>query len=105
MAAPDHPSQRAPTGGALLRAARRAGSVTQASAERTPRGGQEAPGLEIAPFDSGPGSDPRGRAHGHYPDTPSVPHQAGAVEIQWVWGGNAHQDRSQEYAGAPGAIQ
>src|SRR2546422_11579567 len=35
------------------RATRRTGSLAQASAARTPRRGQEAPGLEIAPFDSG----------------------------------------------------
>src|SRR5438046_9488684 len=46
---------------------------------------QEAQGLEIAPFDSGPRSDPRGRADGHCPNTPSLPCQAAALEIQWVW--------------------
>src|SRR2546429_5991467 len=62
MAAQDHPSQRAPPSRALLRAARRAGCLAQASAARTPCREQEAQGLEIAPFDSGPRSDPRGRA-------------------------------------------
>src|SRR2546429_5517682 len=84
MAAQDHPSQRAPPSRALLRAARRAGCLAQASAARTPCREQEAQGLEIAPFDSGPRSDPRGRADGHCPNTPSLPCQAAALEIQWV---------------------
>src|SRR6184192_3115311 len=94
MAAQDHPSQRAPPSRALLRAARRAGCLAQASAARTPCREQEAQGLEIAPFDSGPRSDPRGRADGHCPNTPSLPCQAAALEIQWVWGGDTHECRS-----------
>src|SRR5437016_11116571 len=82
MAAQDHPSQRAPPSRALLRAARRAGCLAQASAARTPCREQEAQGLEIAPFDSGPRSDPRGRADGHCPNTPSLPCQAAALEIR-----------------------
>src|SRR5438552_14107192 len=93
MAAQDHPSQRAPPSRALLRAARRAGCLAQASAARTPCREQEAQGLEIAPFDSGPRSDPRGRADGHCPNTPSLPCQAAALEIQWVWGGDRKSTR------------
>src|SRR5216110_2141598 len=105
MAAQDHPSQRAPPSRALLRAARRAGCLAQASAARTPCREQEAQGLEIAPFDSGPRSDPRGRADGHCPNTPSLPCQAAALEIQWVWGGDTHECRSPVCQWATRAIE
>src|SRR5947199_16770 len=105
MAAQDHPSQRAPPSRALLRAARRAGCLAQASAARTPCREQEAQGLEIAPFDSGPRSDPRGRADGHCPNTPSLPCQAAALEIQWVWGGDTHECRSSVCQWATRAIE
>src|SRR5258707_4692064 len=37
----------------------------------------------MAPFDSVAGSDPRGRADGHCPDTAPLPQQAATLEIQW----------------------
>ncbi len=61
--------------------------------------------LEIAPFDSGPRSDPRGRADGHCPNTPSLPCQAAALEIQWVWGGDTHECRSSVCQWATRAIE
>ena len=98
-------SRRVPPGGALLRAARCAGFLAPASATKAPGREPEALCLEIAPLDSGPGSDSRGPADGHCPDAPPVPQQAAALEIQRVGGGDAHQCRSPVCRGAAGTIQ
>src|SRR5438445_7098758 len=52
-----------------------------------------------------PRSVPSGDRDGHYADTPSVPPQATALEIQWVWGSDAHQRRSPVCPGAARAIE
>src|SRR5207302_456876 len=50
-------------------------------------------------------SYPRGRADGHCPNTPSLPCQAAALEIQWVWGGDTHECRSSVCQWATRAIE
>jgi hypothetical protein len=56
----------------------------------------------MAPFHSGPGSDPSVRVDGHCRDTSSL---AATLEIQRVWGGDAHQCRSPVCGGAARAIE
>src|ERR1700749_4046980 len=84
----------APAGRALLPTAGCAQIVASRGAERSPRGEQEAQGVEAAASDSLHGSDPGGGVAGYCADRAPLPHQPTVVDVQRVRHRGAQQRRS-----------
>src|SRR5260221_621336 len=83
MAQQDHRSRRPATRRTLLPTARCLTAVAPGSATRSPGREQKTQGVETIAPDSGDRSDPGSSVGRTNPDTPPIPHQATAVDLQW----------------------
>src|SRR3984957_12067584 len=94
MAGEDQRSGSTPPGGDLLPAVRCVEGITSRSPARAIGRGSEAQGLEIVTSDSIHRTDP-GRSTDRFdPDATPVPHQATALDIQWIRNRDTQQCRA-----------